>query len=150
MNLVNWIKEWVFFKHGSNNIEFDFDRSDSRLCIIGNIVDKRPHGESGEVRLGTKHFRPNTKVYCFPKYPGIGHDVIEVVGLSRKARKLITISITTNRIKNFRLKPVYKPRIIELIDKNYFYRTWKLNPPTRKEVEAILKQLNEKTLEINN
>lgn len=38
---------------------------DFEWCIVGNIVEKHYYGSNEEIRLGTKHFRPNTKI-LFP------------------------------------------------------------------------------------
>jgi len=146
MKLIQWISDLF---NRDENIELDFNRDESRICIIGNIVDKRYHGELKEIKRGTKHFTPNTKVYCFPKYPGMAHESIEVMGVPRKSKKLITITIASNRIKNFRLKSVYKQAIIEQIDENYLYNTWKMENPKRKEINSFLKHLNSMTEEID-
>jgi hypothetical protein len=34
--------------------------------LVGNIVDAHFFGEQKEIRRGTKHFSPGTKVYYFP------------------------------------------------------------------------------------
>jgi hypothetical protein len=35
-------------------------------CLVGNIVAEHTYGEQKQVKQGSKHFTPNTKVYCMP------------------------------------------------------------------------------------
>ena len=79
----------------------------------------------------------------------MAHESIEVMGVPKKSKKLITITIASNRIKSFRLKSVYKPAIIEKIDENYLYNTWKMENPKNKEINSFLKHLNSMTEEID-
>ena len=43
----------------------------------------REYGENHEVKLGTKHFSPGTKVYCAPGHWGDGGENIVVIGKHR-------------------------------------------------------------------
>lgn len=86
-------------------------------CIVGNIIGPHYWGEKGEVRYGTKHFRPGAKVYCAFPYGGMGHERIRVFGKPRRQRRMIDIAIDTRYIKNFRLQKVYDKKVIAFIDK---------------------------------
>ncbi len=81
-------------------------------CLVGNIVEERPFGETHEIRRGTKHFTPGTKVYCVPAKWGDGYENIPVVGIARKSRRLITIVMQSKRITNWRAQMVYKPAVL--------------------------------------
>ena len=100
-----------FFSSTKQAIENE-KSGENELCIIGNIVDKHFYGEHKELRRGTKHFRPNAKVFCLPEYGGMAHEMMVVLGTHRKSKRLIKIAISTKRIKNFRVKTVYKGCVI--------------------------------------
>ncbi|WP_136666790.1 hypothetical protein [Flavobacterium sp. H122] len=103
-------------------------------CLIGNIIEKNII--NGEIKFGTKHFSPNTKVYCFPVQWGDGYENIIVIGRHRKTKKLATIIIKSKYITNWRIKKVYNPKIIQLMNNK---RGW-TNSENDKEI--ILKMLN--------
>ncbi|MEL6660287.1 MAG: hypothetical protein AAFR36_27725, partial [Bacteroidota bacterium] len=124
-------------------IEPDYDEgNDSEFCIVGNIVDKHFYGEEKEVKSGTKHFRPNAKVYCFPEFGGAAHENMLVIGQPRKSRKLIKVVILTKRIKNFRLKAIYKPSILGHIRVCGFYNHWKEGRENREDINRFIDYLN--------
>ena len=95
--------------------DFDVNGIEWVYCIVGNIVEKHELGENKEIRFGTKHFVPGTKVYCLPHlgFGGVAWDNIVVMGKPRKRFKLIKIVIQRKFITNFRLKKVYDRKIIE-------------------------------------
>lgn len=146
MNLFASIKN-IFFKKKEEYLEFDYSQG-CEICIVGNIVDKHYYGEDKELRRGTKHFRPSAKVYCLPEYPGMGHETMVVVGVPRKTKKFIKIAIPTKRIKNIKLRTVYKPIIIGYIQENWFYEGWKKEKPKMKDVNEFIIYLNSLTEEI--
>ncbi len=117
-------------------------------CIIGNIVDKHYWGEEKIIRRGTKHFRPNAKVYCFPEYAGIAHESMMAMGQPRKQNRLITITINSKYIKNYRLKKVYQPKIREVIRNHHFYQTHSDEEMHDKQMQRFLEYLNSLTKEI--
>lgn len=146
MNLFQIIKIKFF---GKKETIPEFDRSEEcEKCIIGNIVDKHFYGSIKEIRRGTKHFRPNTKVYCLPEFPGMAHETMVVVGLHRKSKRLIKIAIPTKRVKNFRLKNIYKPVIIGHIKENWFYEGWRREKPYVNDVQEFIAYLNSLTEEV--
>jgi hypothetical protein len=88
-------------------------------CMVGNIVEERPYGEGGaETRIGTKHFSPGTKVYCFPPLWGDGYENIKVIGYHKgtRGRQLVVMVIKSAWIENRRAELVYKPSIISRFD----------------------------------
>jgi hypothetical protein len=86
---------------------------DSLLCLVGNIVPERPYGEGGkEIRRGTKHFSPGTKVYCFPSQWGDGYEQIKVIGRHRGSKRFVTMIIRSEWVTNWRAKFVYNPEVL--------------------------------------
>lgn len=46
--------------------------------LVANVRENQPFGKNHEIRKGTKHFTPNTKVYCsYPQW-GDGYENIIV------------------------------------------------------------------------
>jgi hypothetical protein len=54
-------------------------QSEGIWCLVANVAPEQVYGEQPEARRGTKHFSPNTKVYCFPPLWGDGYENIRVV-----------------------------------------------------------------------
>ena len=50
-----------------------------KWCLVGNIVQKREYGENHEIKYGTKHFSPGTKIYCAQGCWGDGYENIIVI-----------------------------------------------------------------------
>lgn len=83
--------------------------------VAANIVAERPYGPEGkETKIGTKHFSPGTKVYIIDWYPGMCESIV-VVGLSRKPKKFITITIRADYVENLRVQMAYNPTVIKKI-----------------------------------
>lgn len=83
--------------------------------MVGNIVEHRPFGEGGtEIRVGTRHFSPGTKVYCFPPLWGDGYEDIKVIGYHKGSRgkQLVVMVIKSAWVERRRAELVYKPSII--------------------------------------
>lgn len=146
MKILQIIKS--FFSLSENQYPND-SSTESEICIIGNIVDTHFYGEQKEIRKGTKHFPPNAKVYCLPEYGGMGHETMVVVGVPRKSKRFIKIAMPTKRIKNFKVKAVYKPRIIDYIRENIFYHNWKnIDNEDKNKLQIFVDYLNTQTEEI--
>ncbi|CAL2059974.1 hypothetical protein [Tenacibaculum sp. 190524A05c] len=119
-------------------------------CIVGNIVDKHYYGMQKEIKRGTKQFGPGTKVYCLPEFGGMAHEDIVVLGKPRKQRKLIRLIMNTNRIKNFRLQKVYKPKLILEIRNHFYYQYNKSTTSEYNSLTEMVKYLNTLTEELKN
>ena len=78
-----------------------------KWCLVGNIVQERDYGENHEVKLGTKHFSPGTKVYCAPGHWGDGGENIVVIGKHRGSPQYI---------ENFCCQKVFKPAVLKLME----------------------------------
>lgn len=81
-------------------------------CVVANVASQQLFGEEHELHSGTKHFSPNTKVYCFPPQWGDGYEKIRVIGHHRGSPKLVTMLIPSKRLVNWRVKYVYHPYVI--------------------------------------
>ena len=92
-----------------------------RYVLIGNIIDEHFYGEMKEIKNGTKHFRSGAKVYLFPEYGGMGHEKMPVYGLPKNSFKKINVVISTNLLKNVRVKKTFNSKLIEQVDKTLFY-----------------------------
>lgn len=84
---------------------------DGVWCVIANV--KRDHG--AEERSGTRQFRGGTKIYIAGCYAGTCNGVV-AIGLQRKSRKFITCVVSVNHVENFRVKLVYHPKVLDLIE----------------------------------
>lgn len=84
-------------------------------CVVANIVGEHQFGPGGEeTRRGTRLFRPNTKVHCFPRQYWAGPDFrLKVIGLHRGSRELISVIIRRDYLTNFRTKLVYQPGLVD-------------------------------------
>jgi hypothetical protein len=131
------------FEINADCIFFDIDSIEWVYCLVGNIIDKHEFGENKEIRYGTKHFAPGTKVYC---YPGMysNDERVYVVGKPRKTFKLIKVIMPTKYITNFRLKRIYDKRIIKDMILDGGWHSFS-NPEER--IIKLAKSLN---VEINN
>jgi hypothetical protein len=117
-------------------------------CIVGNIVDKHHFGELKEIRRGTKHFSPGTKVYCIPEYGSTAHDRMRVIGKPRTSNSMINVIIETSRIKNFRLQKVYSPTLFDKITDHSMYRINNNYRISFEELNRISNWLGELTEEL--
>jgi hypothetical protein len=115
-------------------------------CLIGNIIEEHAHGEQRDLKSGSKHFSPGTKVYCLPPQWGDGYEKAVVVGLHRGSRKWVTVVMPTDQITNWRAKVVYKRAVLKRLADGFYNRRnhthfncqWK----SKKEVEGWARQLS--------
>ncbi|MHA7056103.1 hypothetical protein ACWGOQ_0002715 [Aquimarina sp. M1] len=85
--------------------------------LAANIVSERQFGPVGiETKHGTKAFKPKTKVYIIGWHPGMCESII-VIGLARKPRKFVTMTIRADWVENLRVKLTYNPAVIKKIHK---------------------------------
>ena len=59
------------------------EQQEWKWCLVGNIVQERDYGEQHEIKSGTKHFSPGTKVLsCFERnkivYIDLSADIINM------------------------------------------------------------------------
>lgn len=81
-------------------------------CLVANIIAEQPFGENREIQKGTKHFSPNTKVYCSVPHWGDGYEQIVVAGRHRGSSRLVLMVVPRKRLTNWRAQYVYLPRNI--------------------------------------
>ena len=77
--------------------------------LIANIKENIPYGEKKEIRKGTKHFAPNTKIYCSAPRWGDGYENIIVGGRHRGSSKLVCMVINWTKLTNWRAEYTYVP-----------------------------------------
>jgi hypothetical protein len=85
-------------------------------CLVVNVAPEQVYGEGHNVRLGTKHFSPNTKVYCFPPAWGDGYEQIRVIGRHRGLSRRVTLIMPSHRLINWRVKYVRHPYVVRHLD----------------------------------
>ena len=109
------------------------------LCAVGNI--KAQHeGEDGQIFYGTKNFSGGTKVYIDDKTWGLNIGKITVLGRNRYGR-YVTESVDVRLIENVRLQRVFKPGVLEIMDRLEAMDGWIWRCRTsqdRKEVKAFV------------
>jgi hypothetical protein len=81
-------------------------------CLVANVAEFQVHGEDHEVRRGTKHFSPNTKVYCFPSLWSDAYENVQVIGRHRGSSRLIVLIMPRKRLTNWRVKLVRHPYVV--------------------------------------
>lgn len=109
--------------HGAVSLR-DMGSGEPVLTLVANVRSHRFHGESGEVRAGTKHFSGGTKVTFKSSYGGSGHVEVTVIGRHRKSKKLITIDLQRRYLENWRVQAVYSPAVLSrLVDRYHKERT---------------------------
>jgi hypothetical protein len=86
-------------------------------CFVANIIGNHYWGEEKVIRSGTKQFSAGTKVYCAFIYGGNGHESVIVLGKPRKSFRMVEVTLRTYYLKNLRIQNVYKPRVINFINK---------------------------------
>jgi hypothetical protein len=87
-------------------------------CPVATVAEEQHYGLGGqEIRLGTKHFRPGTKVYCLSPQWGDGYEDIMVVGRHRSNRHYVEMAIPSWRLTNWRTELVYSPSIMRKLDR---------------------------------
>jgi hypothetical protein len=65
------------------------------------------------MRLGTKHFAPGAKLYCFPQRWGDGGERIWDLGRHRcGGPKLIRIIVDTKWLTDWRVQRVFQPHVL--------------------------------------
>jgi hypothetical protein len=110
-------------------------------CLVGNIVEEHEFGESKEIRRGSKHFTPGTKVYCLPPQWGDGYEKVVAVGIARGSRRWVTVVLPRRRITNWRATVVYKPAVLRRLRAGFagFKRQW----TSQREVESWAESLRQ-------
>jgi hypothetical protein len=116
--------------------------SGGRWCLIGNIVQERPCGERGrEIKRGTEHFSPGTKVYCLPAQWGDGYERIIVIGRHRGSKRFVRMIIRSDWVTNWRAKVVYEPSVLRLIEEATS-ESWRRDWGSKEDVENYVASLS--------
>jgi hypothetical protein len=113
-------------------------------CLVGNVVNDRLSGEEErEIKQGTKHFSPGTKIYAFPAQWGDGYEKIIVVGRHRGSKDFVTMAIRSDWVTNWRAKVVYNPEVLRRLQQGVcrFWKpqNWKSETEVNKYLEGLRK-----------
>jgi hypothetical protein len=125
-------------------------------CLAANIIAERPYGPGGhETRAGTKHFAPGAKVYVLAFFWGMAGEDVTVIGHHRRSHRLVTMTIRSRWLVNWRVELVYRPAIIRaLAEHPYTYwpegqpyspegTTWMGSDEAKAQAEQILYRLQQ-------
>lgn len=107
-------------------------RVNSIWCVVANIAEDIPFGEEKQLRKGTKHFSPGTKIYCYPPLWDTWKG-IQVIGRHRGSKQFVTMVINLNWLVNYRIKLVYNPLILNLLSKY-----WDGTDDSKKRAENLI------------
>ena len=112
-------------------------------ALVGNIKEEHEFGETHEVKKGTKHFSPGTKVYLSCSHWGDGYENINVIGKPRHTRKYIAVVMRREYIENFRMQKIYKPSVISRMKEDKGWGGfWDDSEKSRLEIITYLNFLN--------
>jgi hypothetical protein len=131
--MFNWLRK--LFKPDRYENKVLFPELPFVWCLTGNVIGKHYYGVGKEIKEGTKHFAPQTKVYCLPMIWGDGYENIRVIGKHRKSRKYVCLVMPSRLITNWRLDKVYSPF---LLDKMRVQSGW---TNEEKDKETILEMM---------
>ncbi len=115
-------------------------------CLVGNIIDEHYFGTDKEIKQGTEHFSPSTKVYCFPMNRGDAYENIKVIGRHRKTIGNICIEMPSKYITNWRLQKVYRPNVLKLM---HSQDGWTDSDKDKETILEMLKWLPEITIKMD-
>lgn len=89
------------------------DELEPRWMVVANLVRRRWVSPGGDVRSGTKHFKPGAKLRLVGDYAGMCQDVW-AVGHSRGGR-LIAVVLRVWVLTNFRARVEYSPSVLRRV-----------------------------------
>ena len=116
--------------------------SETYWCIEANIVKFREYGEGGaDSKSGTRLFRGGAKVFIIGAYYGMCESVV-LVGHHRKSVRLICSVVKAKHLENFKVKPIYKPKLFEIAIDRSKERDGAYYPiKSKEEMENLAKSL---------
>lgn len=120
------------------NVNGSRDEAAVLWCIEAKIVKDRLYGEGGaEIKNGIRLFRGGAKVFIIGAYPGMCESVV-LVGHHRKSVKLICSVVKVTHVSQFRVRPIYKKKVIEIAKSKVDVMDGAVIPITNKtDMEAL-------------
>lgn len=112
-----------------------------RFGVVANITYSHID-ENGEIRYGTKAFKPGTKVYLGGKYWDSTNPNIGVIGLNRFGRTVVE-SVPVELVENVRTQRIYNSKVIKIMDHLEVmdgWEWWKRTAADRRETEQFVKE----------
>ena len=84
--------------------------------VAANVVDENIFGEERRIRHGTKYFRANQRVWCLPaRWDGGRWERFHVIGRRRGKHGLVRVIMSSEQLRNPRVKRIYSPAVIAKI-----------------------------------
>jgi len=111
-------------------------------CVVANIAEDIPFGEEHQIKKGTKHFSPGTKVYCYPPLWGDGYENIKVVARHRGSKQFVTMVVRDKWLLDCRAKLAYNPHIVHKLRDD-----WDGSEKSKQLAEELAHILNERNSE---
>ena len=114
-----------------------------RFGVVGNIVGEHTD-KDGSVYYGTKAFLPGTKVYINGKIWECEETTVAVIGRNRFGR-LAFESVPINLIENIRTQRIYRPLVLEMMDRLRImdgWAWWGRTVADRKAAESFVKEVS--------
>jgi hypothetical protein len=137
---------------GENNQEHKKQVNDKKYiwCLVGNILPNGIYteGNNSVDFIGTKQFKPGTKVYCSPFIWGDGYERIRAIGRAKDTNKFITMIMESKLITNWRLQKVFIPYILRKNEQEE--DKWDSSDRSKKIIKEMLVWLPERTLKAKN
>jgi hypothetical protein len=119
----------------------DCEAKTSIWCLVANVTrEPHPEGLGGKMQLGTKHFAPGAKLYCFPKEWGDGGEKLRVLGRHRGGgSKLIEIIVSTKWLVDWRVQRVFHPYVVHMMRE---WKAWDSSEESRQKVAGAAQFYN--------
>jgi hypothetical protein len=109
-------------------------------CLVGDIIEFS-RDEKHNLIPGTKHFEPNSKVYCMDGIWGDGYEQIYVIGYEKVRSILMHIIMSSKKITNWRVEKVIDVDVINYLKKDYGFRPWDCTEKAYFEMIELCKHL---------
>jgi hypothetical protein len=87
-----------------------------RWGLVANVVATRIFGEEHTTKQGASQFLGGAKVHYHSAFWGVGGENVTVVGHHRSSHQLIRISMEARHLENWRVKVLYQPALLRLLE----------------------------------
>lgn len=88
-------------------------QTESGWCAVANMGAINAFGPDGsQIREGSKHFLPGTKLYVISHFWGMAGEVSMVLGRHRSSKRYVKMVVTSSWLVNWRAELVYSPHIV--------------------------------------
>ncbi len=110
-----------------------------RWVVVGNICKEIPTGHCYQTtKSGTRLLSGGTKVYIVGGHFGMA-ERLTVIGRCRHGKNFIFCDIDARYIENLRVKVIYNPKVLNMIDNSDNYKSGLINAVgTQEDVQKTL------------